>query len=137
MSTATDLQQLYAKNIYDQMQYQMLTAPLAQQRLATLSQQRDRSLNDTRIKFNRQKASLFTPIEAAGLQDSGVAQTHVGNFLADQARAEADIMASYQEAQSQVLNELAQTRALLAMSTGQTNIDALGAVGNAAAGGLG
>mgnify|MGYP000196173343 FL=1 len=136
MTTATDLQKLYADSIAEQMRYKILTAPMAEYNIGVLGRQRDRSLNDSRIKFERGKASLFSPVAAAGLENSGAAQVHVGNYLADQARQEANILASFQEARDQVLTELAQQRSLLALNMSQVPIDALNVVGSASAGGF-
>lgn len=135
MSTATDLQKLYADNIYNQMRYQMIEAPRAQYQIGVLGRERDRSLNDQKVRFTRQAASVTTPLTASGLENSGIAGVHMGNYFADNARAEADILASFQQARDQVLSELAQTRAMLGLDTGQTAISALGVAGAGAMGG--
>lgn len=136
MSTATDLQNLYSQNIMDLIRYQTVTEPMAKFRIATLANQRDRGLNNTKIGFERGKTALFSPVEAAGLENSGAAGVHVGNYLADNARKEAEINASFEEARQQILAELAAERAYLGLAGAQANINALQTVGGSAAGGL-
>ncbi len=134
MATLSDI---YAQSIYNDLLYRDVTAPQAQYSLGVIGAQRDRKLRDARLSFDRGKASLYSPIAAAGLENSGVVGDATTNYVVDYTNAHDDIVASAEEARQQILMELAANRREAALRAAEAQRQALAATNNGVLGTVG
>lgn len=134
MATLADI---YAQSLYNDLMYRDVTAPQARYSLGVVGAQRDRRLRDAKLSFDRGKASLYSPLAAAGLENSGAVGDVSTNYLVDYTNAHDDIIASAEEARQQILMELAANRRQAALQAAEAQRQALAVTNNGVLGTVG